>query len=87
MNNTEDRVIEIVSRELKNSSNSGQPISVTPESAMRNPEEWDSLNFVRILTAICEEFNLDIDDEDAVHFTSVKEITKFIDSLKLDNAF
>jgi len=82
MDSTELRVIKIVSRELNDSDKTKDNISVTRDSKMRDPEQWDSLNFVRIFTVVCKEFNLDVDDEDAVHFTSVSDITAFIDTLQ-----
>lgn len=54
--------------------NSGKPLStqVDQDSAMGAPKEWDSLAFVMVYNAIAEEFGIELEDDDAIHLTSVK---------------
>jgi hypothetical protein len=47
-------------------------------SAMRDPAEWDSLSFVIVFTAISEAFGVELDDDDAIHFTSIEAIHDFL---------
>ena len=53
--------------------------SITYESTMNNPVEWDSLNFVKVFLGLSEHFKLEVDDEDAINFTSVENIVNFIE--------
>ena len=51
---------------------------VTIESGMGNPAAWDSLAFVEIFTTVSESLGLDVSDDDAVHFMTVREIVEFV---------
>ncbi|MFN2098885.1 hypothetical protein [Altererythrobacter sp. MF3-039] len=54
--------------------NSGKPLStkVDETSSMGTPKEWDSLAFVVVYNAIAEEFGIELEDDDAIHLTSVQ---------------
>lgn len=54
--------------------NNGKPLSspVDPAAQMGSPKEWDSLAFVMVFNAIAEEFGIELEDDDAIHLTSVK---------------
>ena len=52
--------------------------SVTIKSELNNPREWDSLSFVSVFLAVTQHFDLEVDDEDAINFRSVKEILAFM---------
>ncbi|MEY2626380.1 MAG: hypothetical protein RJB08_139 [Actinomycetota bacterium] len=51
---------------------------VTIDSGMGNPAAWDSLAFVEIFTTVSESLGLDVSDDDAVHFMTVREIVEFV---------
>lgn len=74
-----DSVIEVIEETLV-SSNQGKPLSenVTAESRMNFPKEWDSLAFVNVFMAVQEAFNLDVDEDEAINFMSVRGIVDFI---------
>lgn len=51
---------------------------VTIDSGMGSPAAWDSLAFVEIFTTVSESLGLDVSDDDAVHFMTVREIVEFV---------
>jgi acyl carrier protein len=51
---------------------------VTAESRMGAPKEWDSLSFVSVFLAISCDFDIELDDDDAIHFQSIKSIKEFL---------
>ena len=53
---------------------------VDADSAMGNPASWDSLAFVEIFVSVSQRFGLDVSDDDAIHFMSVREIAEFVGS-------
>lgn len=53
-------------------------VDVTLDSGMGNPAAWDSLAFVEIFTTISERLGLDVSDDDAIHFMTVREIVDFV---------
>ena len=55
--------------------------TVSLSSKMGNPKEWDSLSFVAVYLAVTEEFNVDADDDDAIHFMSVEKIIQFLNDV------
>ena len=53
---------------------------VTVDSGMGTPSGWDSLAFVEIFTKVSERLGLDVSDDDAIHFMTVREIVDFVDN-------
>lgn len=53
---------------------------LTENSAMGDPSSWDSLAFVEIFVAVSQRFGLDVSDDDAIHFMSIREIVEFVGS-------
>jgi len=51
---------------------------ITMQSKMHSPSEWDSLSFVAIFMAVHEAFDLEPEDDDAIHFVSVEGISGFL---------
>ena len=51
--------------------------TVTIDSGMGNPPAWDSLAFVEIFTTVSDRLGLDVSDDDAIHFMTVREIVDF----------
>ncbi len=52
--------------------------TVTLDSQFNNPPEWDSLSFVEVFLSVKAHFGLEVDDEDAVHFMSIKDMIGFV---------
>jgi acyl carrier protein len=73
---TEERVIAIIQGIVNESGRESGLIN--SQSSMGNPRAWDSMVFVEVFEALSSEFNLDLSDDDAVHFMSVTDIVSFI---------
>lgn len=72
-NLTIERVCEVVESALKTASSNGELSSpVEAASKMGSPKEWDSLAFVVVFNAIAEEFDVELEDDDAIHLTSIQ---------------
>ncbi len=54
---------------------------VTASSVMGEPREWDSLSFVGVFTAVSEQFDIEIEYDDAIHFRGVQTIYSFLDEV------
>lgn len=78
MDSTEARVVEAIKSVIAD--HGKDPDEIDARSTMGEPRSWDSLVFVEIFERIGAEFNLDLSDDDAVHFMSVAEIVEFINS-------
>jgi acyl carrier protein len=78
-------VCQIVTNTLMRSANVTQlSAPVGPETAMNDLKEWDSLSFVDVLVSVSEHFMLEIDDDDAIQFTSVTGIVDLIEEIKAE---
>lgn len=55
--------------------------SVTPESLLKQDLGADSLDAVELTIALEDAFDIKIDDEAAMKFVSVQDITTYIESL------
>ena len=54
---------------------------VTENSKMGEPEEWDSLSFIVIFTAVAAKYNVELADDDAFHFTSIPAMHAFLNEI------
>lgn len=70
-----DEVVTIIGAVLAARGAGG--VEVTVDSGMGNPPAWDSLAFVEIFTTVSERLGLDVSDDDAIHFMTVREIVDF----------
>ena len=70
-----DQVVGIVKSVLATRGAAGADVSI--DSGMGNPPAWDSLAFVEIFTTVSGELGLDVSDDDAIHFMTVREIVDF----------
>ncbi|MBU6226954.1 MAG: acyl carrier protein [Acidobacteria bacterium] len=70
-----DEVVAIIESVLVARGAAG--VALTPDSGMGNPSAWDSLAFVEIFTTVSERLGLDVSDDDAIHFMTVREIVEF----------
>ena len=50
-------------------------------SSQENTSEWDSLNYLSIISAIEEEFNIDITEKNINNFDSIKNIFNEVNRL------
>jgi acyl carrier protein len=73
----EQRIIEIIQNTLRKSG-ADPDIVITAEDSMETIAAWDSLTFMSIFLAINESFSLDPDFDDAIHYTSVKALYKYL---------
>lgn len=72
-------LIDTIENTLKTASKKSELSSpITMQSAMHSPSEWDSLSFVAIFLAVHEAFDLEPEDDDAIHFMSVEGISTFL---------
>jgi acyl carrier protein len=71
-----DEVVQVIAGVL--ASRGAVGIEVSIDSGMGNPSAWDSLAFVEIFTTVSERLGLDVSDDDAIHFMTVREIVDFV---------
>ncbi len=77
-----DRVCEVVADALLTASEKAElSNAVTPQSEMGEPTEWDSLAFIVVFTAIAEAFEVELEDDDAIHFTSIPAMHAFLNEI------
>jgi len=70
-----DQVVGVVKSVLAARGATDAEVSI--DSGMGNPPAWDSLAFVEIFTTVSAELGLDVSDDDAIHFMTVREIVDF----------
>ena len=70
-----DEVVGIIGSVL--ASRGAGDVALSADSGMGNPPAWDSLAFVEIFTTVSEKLGLDVSDDDAIHFMTVREIVEF----------
>lgn len=70
-----DEVVAIIGSVL--AARGAGDVAVTIDSGMGNPPAWDSLAFVEIFTSVSDRLGLDVSDDDAIHFMTVREIVDF----------
>ncbi len=72
-----ERVIEIIADQL------GRDASeITEQTSMSDDLGADSLDAVEVIMAIEEEYNLEIDDEDAMNFKTVQDVIDYVEKNK-----
>jgi len=77
MRNTEDIIRDIFVERL-----CVREEKVVPQALIRNDLGADSLDEIEIVMALEDEFDIDIDDEDAEKFKTFKDVVKFVQSKK-----
>jgi len=70
-----DQVVRVVKAVLAARGAADAEVSI--DSGMGNPPAWDSLAFVEIFSTVSAELGLDVSDDDAIHFMTVREIVDF----------
>lgn len=71
-----DEVVSIIKSVL--AARGAGDVDVTIDSGMGSPVAWDSLAFVEIFTTLSDKLGLDVSDDDAIHFMTVREIVDFV---------
>lgn len=77
INNTEEQVRTIIAKKL-----SKKIEEVTLDSRLVEDLGADSLDVVELLMMLEDEYNITIQDEDAVKLNTIKDIIAFLDSNK-----
>jgi acyl carrier protein len=73
MLNIEDRVKSVIAENL------GEKVeNIIPEAQLEDDLGADSLDFIDLVMAIEEEFNIEIPDEEAGKLTTVKDIILYV---------
>lgn len=54
---------------------------ITMASRMGDPVEWDSLSFVAVFMAVGEAFDVDLEDDDAIHFQAMAPMFEFMQEI------
>lgn len=70
----EDKVKKIIAEKLSVDLN-----EVVPEASFVNDLGADSLDLVELIMSMEEEFDIEIDDEDAEKMLTVKDVMEYID--------
>ena len=60
-----------------------EPFLLTPEDTIHTVEGWDSLVSVQIMTAVMNEFSLDLTFDDIDKFYSVHDILSVIEKVEI----
>lgn len=78
-NNLTQEVCKIVSEALIDAKSVEALASpIDGNSNMESVPEWDSLSFVNVFMAVSEHFDADIDQDDAIQFTSIEGIVELL---------
>jgi len=79
---TQDDLCIVIEQALKNATDNAElSESITIESKMGSPLEWDSLSFVSVFLAVSEHFNVELDDDDAILFRDARSIHKLLNEI------
>jgi acyl carrier protein len=71
---TREKVKKIISKVFKL-----EYVIIQDELSLDNHENWDSMGQLILLSALEQEFNLNIDFEDSLELTNVKSIINFFE--------
>ena len=72
------RAILIIENTLNQNRSPEEAVKIGPEDSMETVAAWDSLSFVSIFLALNEEFGLDVDADEAIHYRSVPAIVDYV---------
>jgi acyl carrier protein len=73
----ENRVIKVIQSTLCDKNNL-HDLTIRRDDSMQTVECWDSLAFMTVFLAVNEEFKLESDFDDAIHYTSVQALTEYL---------
>lgn len=75
MNELEETVILIVANIMDVSED-----EITLNSSVENVESWDSLNHLKLIVALEEEYNISIPEDSIFELNSVEDIVKYLET-------
>jgi acyl carrier protein len=79
---TVERVCAVVEQAIRIASNKDNlSEAIGPHSRMGVPREWDSLSFVVVFNAIAEAFGVELEDDDAIHLTSIPTMVELLQDI------
>lgn len=55
---------------------------IDANSSMDTVAEWDSLSFVSVFLGVSEHFDIEVDQDDAIAFTSIAGIVELIEDIR-----
>lgn len=73
----EQRIIDVIQNALSDNP-ANEDIVITVNDSMETVAAWDSLSFMRIFVAVNEDFGINPDFDDAIHYTSVESLHTFL---------
>lgn len=77
-----DDLFTVVEKALINAKNTAAlSESISIDSKMGSPIEWDSLSFVSVYLAVSEHFDVELDDDDAIQFRDVRSIYELLNEI------
>ncbi|MDF1820322.1 MAG: acyl carrier protein [Alcanivoracaceae bacterium] len=80
MSQRTETICQVVEQALKQAAQTDTlSAPVTADSQMNSPREWDSLAFVSVFLAVSQHFGIEVEEDDAIHFTSIAGINEFLD--------
>lgn len=72
------RTLSVIESTLNRNRGPEDPVRIGPDDSMDTVAAWDSLSFVSIFLALNEEFGLDVDADEAIHYRSVAAIVDYV---------
>ena len=76
----EVRLIGIVETTLRRQSGN-EALTLCAGDSMETVAEWDSLSFMSVFSAVNDEFGIDPDFDDAIHYTSVASLHDYLETV------
>lgn len=73
----ENKIIQVIRSALCEKNNIDE-LHISATDSMSTISCWDSLAFMTVFLAINEEFGIDPDFDDAIHYTSVQTLTEYL---------
>ena len=69
-------IVETALLSASGKSSLSTPVDI--DTDMGSHGDWDSLSFIFVFSAVGESLNLELDEDDAFHFTSIKSMHGFL---------
>jgi acyl carrier protein len=73
----EKRIVDIIQSTLRDKNNHPN-LTISSDDSMETIECWDSLAFMSVFLAVNDEFGIEPDFDDAIHYTSVQTLTAYL---------
>lgn len=76
----ENRIVNVIQSTLRDRNNHPD-LTIGSNDSMETIECWDSLAFMSVFLAVNDEFGIDPEFDDAVHYTSVQTLHAYLSEL------